>query len=288
MYLFRLVFRGKVLVAAQVAVWGIIRLVMRLKDQVSFITGAAQGLGEAIAYRLAQEGNAGLVIADLRLEKLQAVAGEIERSSPHCRVLPLLCDVTDEQSVAAAFQKTQEMFGRLDLLVANAGVVYSAEITEFPLDKWMQQIQVNLTGYFLCAREAAKLMKPQGKGVIIQINSKSGLKGSYKNAAYAASKFGGIGLTQSIAMDLAPYGIRVNAVCPGNLLDSPMWQGQLFEQYAEKWNIPEETVRRFYEAQVPMGRGCTYEDVCNLVVFLASDEASYITGEAYRVAGGQM
>jgi len=261
---------------------------MRLKDQVSFITGAAQGLGEAIAHRLAKEGNRGAVLADLQTEKLQDVASRVEQVYPYCRVLPLRCDVTDEQSVEAAMHEAYETFGRLDLLVANAGVVYSAELTEFPLEQWMKQIQVNLTGYFLCAREAAKIMKTQDGGVILQINSKSGLKGSYKNAAYAASKFGGIGFTQSIAMDLAPYGIRVNAICPGNLLDSPMWQGQLFEQYAQKWGIPEETVRRFYEAQVPMGRGCTYEDVCNLLVFLASDEAAYITGEAYRVAGGQM
>jgi sorbitol-6-phosphate 2-dehydrogenase len=89
-------------------------------------------------------------------------------------------------------------------------------------------------------------------------------------------------------MDLAPYGIRVNAVCPGNLLDSPMWQGTLFEQYARKWGLPEDAIRHYYEAQVPLGRGCAYDDVANLVVFLASDEASYITGEAYRVAGRQL
>jgi sorbitol-6-phosphate 2-dehydrogenase len=151
-------------------------------------------------------------------------------------------------------------------------------------------INVNLYGYFLCAKHAARVMKTQKKGAIIEINSKSGKKGSFKNSAYAASKFGGIGLTQSIALDLADYNVRVNAVCPGNLLDSPLWNdgpNSLFKQYARKWNITEEEVRRKYIDQVPMKRGCTYEDVCNVVVFLASDQASYMTGQAINVTGGQ-
>ncbi|MFN3689631.1 MAG: sorbitol-6-phosphate dehydrogenase [Fimbriimonadales bacterium] len=261
---------------------------MRLQGRVAWITGAAQGLGEALAYRLAQEGCRGLALSDIQHERLHAVADSIHAQSPHCTTVALPCDIRREHEVVHTVQQIARQFGRLDILVANAGVIHSAELTEMTLEQWQWQIDVNLTGYFLCAREAARLMKQQGSGVIIQINSKSGLKGSYKNCAYAASKFGGIGLTQSIAMDLAPYGIRVNAVCPGNLLDSPMWQGTLFEQYARKWGLPEDAIRRYYEAQVPLGRGCTYDDVANLVVFLASDEASYITGEAYRVAGGQL
>jgi sorbitol-6-phosphate 2-dehydrogenase len=128
---------------------------------------------------------------------------------------------------------------------------------------------------------------PRGRGVILQINSKSGKKGSFRNAAYAASKFGGIGLTQSLALELAPHGVRVNAVCPGNLLDSPLWQDSLYEQYAKRWNLTPEEVRRKYEEQVPLGRGCTYEDVANVVVFLASDAAAYMTGQAINVTGGQ-
>ena len=124
-------------------------------------------------------------------------------------------------------------------------------------------------------------------GVILQINSKSGKKGSFRNSAYAASKFGGLGLTQSLALELAPHQIRVNAICPGNLLDSPLWVDSLYEQYAKKWGISREEVRRRYEEQVPLGRGCSYADVTNVVVFLASDEASYMTGQAINVTGGQ-
>jgi len=130
-------------------------------------------------------------------------------------------------------------------------------------------------------------MKAQRSGVILQVSSKSGKKGSYKNSAYAASKFGGIGLTQSIALELAEYGVRANAVCPGNLLDSPLWLDSLYRQYAKKWGITEDEVRRRYIDQVPMKRGCTYEDVTNVLVFLASDQASYMTGQAINVTGGQ-
>lgn len=122
---------------------------------------------------------------------------------------------------------------------------------------------------------------------IIEINSKSGKKGSLHNCAYSASKFGAIGLTQSLALDLAEDGIRVNAVCPGNFLDSPMWKNGLYEQYAQKLNIPKEKVRQAYIDKVPLKRGCIYEDVSNLVLFLSSEEASYMTGQAINVTGGQ-
>lgn len=216
------------------------------------------------------------------------MARATQETYPHCRTLAQPCDVRSEAEVAETVRRTVQAFEQLDLLVANAGVIHSAEITGMSLEHWQWQIEVNLKGYFLCAYEAAKVMKSQRRGVIIQISSKSCLKGSYKNCAYSASKFGGIGLTQSIAMDLATYGIRVNAICPGNLFESAMWQETLFEQYAHKWGIPQAAVQRYYEAQVPLGRGCTYADVCNLLVFLAPDSAAYITGESYRVAGGQL
>jgi sorbitol-6-phosphate 2-dehydrogenase len=183
--------------------------------------------------------------------------------------------------------RTIEAFGRLNIMVSNAGVLISGEISEFPADKWRAVMNVNLFGYFLCAKYASRVVRSQRSGVILHINSKSGKKGSYRNSAYAASKFGGIGLTQSLALELAEYGIRVNGVCPGNLLDSPLWVNSLYRQYAEKWGITEAEVRQRYLERVPLKRGCTYDDVCKVVVFLASDQASYMTGQAINVTGGQ-
>jgi sorbitol-6-phosphate 2-dehydrogenase len=259
-----------------------------LKDRIALVTGGAQGLGAAICHRLAGEG-CHVVVVDLNLEGAEQTAADIAAQTGH-RTLAIKVDVTDEPQVEAMVDRAVEEFGRLDILVSNAGILIAEAVDEFPADKWRAVIDVNLFGYFLCAKHAARVMKAQRRGVIIQINSKSGKKGSYKNSAYAASKFGGIGLTQSVALELAEHGVRVNAVCPGNLLDSPLWtQGPnaLFKQYARKWGITEEEVRQKYVDQVPMKRGCTYEDVCNVVVFLASDQASYITGQAINVTGGQ-
>ncbi len=256
-----------------------------LRDRIAWVTGAARGLGEAISRRLAQEG-AHVVMTDINVAGVKRAAAAIAEETGR-RTLALPCDVTVEEETEAVVARALEAFGRLDILVANAGIVIAGELTEIPVADWRKVIEVNLVGYFLSARAAARVMKEQRSGVIIQINSKSGKKGSFRNSAYAASKFGGIGLTQSIALELAPYGVRVNAVCPGNLLDSPLWQESLYEQYAKRWGISPEEVRRRYEEQVPLGRGCTYDDVCNVVVFLASDQASYMTGQAINVTGGQ-
>jgi len=264
-----------------------------LQDRIAIVTGGAQGLGQAICWRLAREG-CNVVVADLdekaAAETAVAIAdylkGQAEGEAAR-RAIAIKVDVTDEAQVAEMVDRTVQEFGRLDILVSNAGILIAGEISEFPADKWRAVMNVNLFGYFLCAKHAARVMKAQRSGVIIQINSKSGKKGSFKNSAYAASKFGGIGLTQSIALDLAEDGVRVNAVCPGNLLDSPLWVDSLYKQYAEKWGITEEQVRQKYVDQVPMKRGCTYDDVCNVVVFLASDQASYMTGQAINVTGGQ-
>jgi sorbitol-6-phosphate 2-dehydrogenase len=260
----------------------------KLLKRIALVTGGAQGLGQAICLRLAQEG-CNVVVADLNYEKALQTAGEISVVADR-RTIAIKVDVTDETQVAAMMDRAVQEFGRLDILVANAGILIAEEISEFPAEKWRAVLNVNLFGYFLCAKHAARVMKPQKSGVIIEINSKSGKKGSYKNSAYAASKFGGIGLTQSIALDLAEFNIRVNAVCPGNLLDSPLWtegSNSLFKQYARKWNLSEEEVRQKYVDQVPLKRGCTYDDVCNVVAFLASDQASYMTGQAINVTGGQ-
>jgi sorbitol-6-phosphate 2-dehydrogenase len=256
-----------------------------LRDQVAIVTGGAQGLGEAICRRLGCEG-AHVIVADLNLEYAERVAADISQNTKR-RALAVPVDVTDENQVGAMVGLAVDEFGHLDILVSNAGILIAEPIDKFPAEKWQAVVNVNLFGYFLCVKHAARVMKAQRGGTIIQINSKSGKRGSYKNSAYAASKFGGIGLTQSIALELAEYGVRVNAVCPGNLLDSPLWTESLYAQYAKKWGITEKEVRQKYVDQVPMKRGCSYEDVCNVIVFLASDQASYLTGQAINVTGGQ-
>lgn len=227
-----------------------------------------------------------MLLADVNEAKAAEAAAKIHAETGR-KTLGLGVDVTSEEQAAGMVEQAVAAFGKLDILIANAGILKAADITEMPVSDWRKVIEVNLTGYFLCAQAAARAMVKQGSGAIIQINSKSGKKGSFRNSAYAASKFGGIGLTQSIALDLAPHGVRVNAVCPGNLLDGTLWQNSLFDQYAKTQNLSPADVRAKYEAQVPLGRGCTYDDVSNVVVFLASDDSSYMTGQAINVTGGQ-
>ena len=251
-----------------------------LEGKTPVATGAAQGLGEALARRLYKEG-CSVVIADINYEK----AAEVADSMPGC--IPYKVDVTNEEQVEALFDKTVKTYGTVDILVSNAAILIAKPVIDYPLDEWKRMMDVNITGYFLCARAAARIMAKNRSGVIIQINSKSGKKGSYKNSAYAASKFAGIGFTQSLALEMAEYGVRVNAICPGNLLDSPLWVNSLFKQYAKNQGLTEEQVRQKYLDQVPLKRGCTYDDVANVMVFLASDQSSYMTGQAINVTGGQ-
>ncbi len=259
----------------------------RLGGKVAMVTGSAQGLGEALAERLAREG-CKVCVADINVEGAEATAERIGAETG-AQTLGVGMDVTDEASVAAAMAECVETLGGLDTVVSNAGILIAGETAEFEVADWQKVMAVNLVGYFVVAKQASIAMrKCGGTGSIIQINSKSGKKGSFRNSAYAASKFGGIGLTQSLALEFAEEGIRVNSVCPGNLLDSPLWVDSLYAQYAERWGITEDEVRQKYVDQVPMKRGCGYEDVANVVVFLASDESSYMTGQAINVTGGQI
>ena len=255
----------------------------RLEGQLAIITGAAQGLGEALAQRLNSEG-CKVVVADINFEGAQKVAQGLKDA------IAIKVDVTDEQQVEAMVDAAVKKFGTLDIMVSNAAILIAKPVVEFPVEQWKKMIDINLTGYFLCARAAARVMVPNKKGNIIQINSKSGKKGSYKNSAYASAKFAGIGFTQSLALEMAEYGIRVNAICPGNLLDSPLWNdgpNSLFKQYAANQGITEEQVKQKYLNQVPLGRSCEYDDIANVMVFLASEQASYMTGQAINVTGGQ-
>ena len=258
---------------------------MMLKEKRVIITGAAQGLGEAIAIRLLGEG-CRVILADLQEKQLEQTALKLQ-SKYNKNVNYKRCDVTNEPEVEALAQLAEQEWQGLDIFVANAAILISGALTEFEAAKWRKVIDVNLVGQMLCMKHALPLMARGGKGSFIQINSKSGKKGSYKNSAYAASKFGGIGLVQSAALEMAEKKVRVNAVCPGNLLDSPLWTDSLFKQYAANQGITEEEVRQKYINQVPLRRGCSYEDVCNVVVFLASDQSSYMTGQSINVTGGQ-
>jgi len=257
----------------------------RLEGKAAIVTGAARGLGQALAQRLAAEG-ANVLVGDIADESAQATAKAIA-AEYGVQATWAHADVTKNEDCEAMVDKAVSEFGKLDIVVSNAGILFAGGVTEIDPAHWRLVIEVNLGGYFNVARAAARVMTPQGSGSIIQINSKSGKKGSFKNSAYASSKFGGIGLTQSLALELAEHKIRVNSICPGNLLDSPLWVNSLYGQYAKRWGITEEEVRQKYVDQVPMKKGCTYEDVANVMVFLASDESTYMTGQALNITGGQ-
>lgn len=262
-----------------------------LNDKVAVLTGGAQGLGEALALRLANEG-CHVVIGDMNEEGAAQTAAKV--SATGRKGLSMKVDVSKEEDVEALFQKAVDEFGRVDVVVANAAILIAEPIAEAVAAKWQAVINVNLVGTFLTLKHAAKIMKAQGSGSMITISSKSGKKGSAANSAYAASKFGQIGLVQSVALELAPLGIRCNAVCPGNFLSGTLWVDPdkgLFKQYLEANKVPGATtieeVKQFYMNQVPLRRGCEYEDVENVVVFLASELSSYMTGQAVNVTGGQ-
>lgn len=252
---------------------------MLLKGKIAIVTGGAQGLGEALAIRLKEEG-ANVVVADLNFEQAKAVAKKLDG-------LAVKVDVTDYAQCEAMAKAAIKKFGKIDILISNAAIVISGSIDELSAEQFKKVMDVNVCGYFNCAKAVAPYLISQESGTIIQINSKSGKKGSFKNGAYAASKFAGIGLTQSLALEFAPFNVRVNAICPGNLLNSPLWVNSLFDQYAKNQGITKDEVRKKYLAQVPLGRSCEYDDVGNVMVFLASEMSSYMTGQAINVTGGQ-
>ena len=264
---------------------------MRLARKVAVITGGAQGFGAGIAKCLADEG-CRVVIADLNLELARQTAAELDG-------LAVRCDVSNEADVNALVDAAMDSYGRLDLFISNAGVLLSGSLEDMTPEKFALVTTVNYTAFFLCAKAAARVMKVQREQYpgrtfdIIQINSKSGLEGSNKNFAYAGSKFGGIGLVQSFALELIDYGIKVNAICPGNYYEGPLWsdpENGLFVQYLRSGKVPgAETVadvKAFYEAKTPMRRGCLPIDVARAIFYCAEQE--YETGQAIPVTGGQV
>jgi len=267
-----------------------------LAGKTAIVTGSAQGFGAGIAEYLAKEG-ANVVIADMNAAGAAATAEKLA-AAYGVGTLAVSANVSDEASVENMMQETVLAFGGLDIFVNNAGIVRAGSLEEMTKANFELVAAVNYTAYFLCAKYASAVMKLQRAAApgymmdIIEINSKSGLSGSNKNFAYAGSKFGGIGLTQSFAMELAPYGIKVNAVCPGNFLNGPLWSDPekgLFVQYLNAGKVPGaktvEDVKKFYESKVPLGRGCEIEDVAKAVLYIISQK--YETGQAVPVTGGQ-
>lgn len=264
---------------------------MMLENKIAVVTGAAQGLGEALCLRLAKEG-CKVVIGDMNEEGAASTAAEIIKQGGES--LSMKVDVSKEEDVEALFTMAMDVYGLVDIVVANAAILIAEPIDVAVAEKWRAVMNVNLFGTFLTLKHAAKIMKEQRNGSIITINSKSGKKGSAANSAYAASKFGGIGLVQSVALELARFGVRCNAVCPGNLLNGTLWtdpERGLFKQYLDAGKVPDaetvDDVKEFYMNQVPLRRGCEYEDVGNQVVYLASEMSAYQTGQAFNVTGGQ-
>ena len=256
---------------------------MSMNGMGAVVTGAAQGIGKGIASRLLREG-ARVAIMDLNGDGASQAAEEIGDGK---NAFGIQANVTDEDQVAAAMKEAKERLGKIDLLVNNAGVLKSHFIGDFPKTDWDLVLNVNLTGAFLCIKHAAPYMIEQKSGSIVVIGSRSGKKGGLWNHAYVASKFGVIGLVQCVALDLAQHGIRANVICPGNVMETPLWD-KLDKQYAEKLNMTPEQVREHYKKRVPLGRDCRVDDVANLVCFLASDQSSYMTGQAINVTGGEI
>jgi sorbitol-6-phosphate 2-dehydrogenase len=196
-------------------------------------------------------------------------------------------DVADRATVEAAADEIASRWGPADIWVNNAGISRIIPFLECSDELWDLTLRVNLTGTFIGCQVALRQMLPRRRGVILNMSSQSGKAGNSHYAAYCASKFGIIGLTQSLALEFAADGIRVNALCPGVVFTS-LWDEQHVGAYGRKRGLQAEEVRPYLESKIPLGRLCTPEDVAQTAVFLASDAAAYITGQAINVSGGSI
>lgn len=270
----------------------------RAANKIVIVTGAAQGFGEGIARCLSAEG-ANIVVADLNEEAGRKTAESLNSPAKKNRAVFVKTNVAEPESLDSLIRETVREFGGLDLFVSNAGVLRAGGIEDMTPETFDFVTKINYNAYFYCVRAAIPVMKLQNRyatanfGDIVQINSKSGLRGSKANFAYAGGKFGGIGLTQSFALELAPFRIKVNAVCPGNFYEGPLWsdpENGLFVQYLRAGKVPGaktvEDVRSHYMAQVPMGKGTGPEDVVKAILYLVDQTCE--TGQALPVTGGQV
>jgi 3-oxoacyl-[acyl-carrier protein] reductase len=246
-----------------------------LKSRVAAVTGGASGLGLEIAHNFATNG-ARVVVLDLAIDAARKIVSELP-PVPEGQHEAIEVNVSSLESVVTAFSRIENAIGKLDVLVNSAGIREIVNLFELSEEEWRRVIDVNLTGSFFCAREAARIMKNQNSGSIINISSVVGLKGFSDRPAYAASKAGVIGLTNSLSRDLGPYGIRTNVIVPG-LMRTPLTERFYSD---ELWvaGIPD---------YVPLGRPGIPSDVANAALFLASDLAKFITGVALPVDGGFM
>jgi len=270
----------------------------KIANRIAVVTGGAQGFGAGIAeslYRL----NLNVVVADINEEAGTSFVSGLSEIKSSGRVIFKKTDVSDPVSVKEMIEATVTEFGGLDLMISNAGILKAGGLDEMEPDLFARTTNINYNGYYHCARYASEVMRQQNKEKtdyftdIIQINSKSGLRGSNRNFAYAGAKFGGIGLTQSFALELAPIRIKVNSICPGNFYDGPLWSDPekgLFVQYLNAGKVPGawtiEDVRKFYEDQVPLKRGCTLGDLMKALLYIVDQE--YETGQDVPVTGGQV
>jgi sorbitol-6-phosphate 2-dehydrogenase len=270
----------------------------RASGKIAVVTGGAQGFGLEIATALAQQG-AYVALADINADGVKAASEKINVACGRTAAFGVSMNVADLESIKTGLEQVVATFGGIDLFVANAGVLRAGSVKDLTVKDLDFVTNVNYKGYFLCVQAVAPIFALQHQIIpdiwfdIIQINSKSGLVGSNKNGAYAGSKFGGIGLTQSFAMELVEDGVKVNSICPGNFYDGPLWadpEKGLFRQYLDSGKVPGaktfEDVKHFYEAKVPMRRGCTTPDVMKAIYYLM--EQAYETGQAIPVTGGQV
>ena len=251
---------------------------MLLTKKVAVITGAARGIGKAIAQAFAAAG-AKVAIADIDLDAAQETARHIGNAA-----IAVDVDVTSKPSADAMIEDAENTLGPIDILVNNAGVSYITAFLECSQELWDKTININLKGTFNCSQAAIARMLPRKNGVIINMSSQSGKSGNSHYAAYCASKFAIIGLTQSLAQEFAAQGIRVNALCPG-VVFTPLWDGMITD-YAQKRNMTPDEVKPYFRNKIPLGRLCTPQDVAEMAVFLASEKAAYITGQSINISGG--